>query len=276
MKTVTILNQKGGVAKTTICRNLGALLAQKYNKKVLLIDLDSSGNLSNFFGLRMRSGDERGAAAVVADPDADPAAYIVQTRIEGLYLLPGNDMLGKVETEIKRDNMLPQQFLLKNQLEIVSEAFDYCLIDTPPTVDNSILVINALCCSDEVIIPCLSNVDSVDGVAHIVVMINKVQRFWNQKLTLRGVLFNKIANRRNIDKDILAQSGKMGVPRFRVYIRESIALAENSRAENKTFSEYDRRAREKATRDMENLAAEFVGANYPYPDDVPELPGEYL
>lgn len=276
MFTTTIVNQKGGVCKTTVCRNLGALLAQKYHKRVLLIDLDSSGNLSNFFERRMPSGDDRGVAAVITNPDANPADYIVPTRIDGLYILPGNDTLGKAEKEIKNDDMLPQQHLLRLQLEKISDEFDYCLIDCPPSVDNSILVINALSCCDDVIIPCLSNIDSVDGVAHIMVMVQKAQRFWNNKLAIRGILFNKIMTRRNIDKDILVQSHLLGAPRFRVFIREATALAENSRAENKTFGEFDKRAKERATRDMENLAAEYLGVEYPYPEEVTELESEYL
>ncbi len=271
MNIATIVNQKGGVCKTTICRNIGYLLAAKYGKKVLLIDLDSSGNLSNFFGLRRPSNDDAGASRVLLDLNSDPADYVEKTRIKNLYLMPGNDTLGRTEKEIKSDDLLPQQNRLKLQLKKISNQFDYCFIDCPPTVTNAILVINALACSDEVLIPCPANMDAIDGVNHIINMVNTIQQYYNDQLTIRGVIFSRIS-RKNIDRQLLNQ--QLAIPRFRTYIRESSALAEYSRAANLMFDEYDASA--KGSHDMANLAAEYLGMEYPYPEELPSELNEFL
>lgn len=267
----TIVNQKGGVCKTTICRNLGYLLASKYDKKVLLIDLDSSGNLSNFFELRRPSNDDAGASRVLLDLESNPADYVQETRVKNLYLMPGNESLGKTEKDIKSDDLLPQQNRLKLQLKKIGDQFDYCFIDCPPTVTNAILVINALACSDEVLIPCPANMDAIDGVNHIINMVNTIQQYYNDHLTIRGVIFSRIS-RKNIDRQLLNQ--QLAIPRFRTYIRESSALAEYSRAANLMFHEYDPDA--KGSHDMANLAAEYLGEPYPYPDDLPSELSEFL
>ena len=264
MLTATIVNQKGGVCKTTICQNLGPLLATKYHKRVLLIDLDSSGNLSNFFGVRPAPDNELGAARVLNDIDCAPTENIVPTRFEGVFVMPGNQTLGVTERNIKSDDFTPQQYRLKMQLEKVQKDYDYCFIDCPPTVNNSVIVINALSCSDDVIIPCTPNMNSMDGVGAIADMVNKARRFYNPSLAIRGVVFCRIT-RKTLDKMLLQQ--QLAVPRFRTYIREGTGVAEYSLAESLTFVESDPRS--KATHDMENFAAEYLGEAFPYPDELP-------
>ena len=271
MNIATIVNQKGGVCKTTICRNLGYLLAEEYDKKVLLIDLDSSGNLSNFFNLRRPSSDDFGASKVLIDLNVNPADYIVKTRINNLFLMPGNESLGKTEKDIKSDDLLPQQNRLKIQLKKIQDQFDFCFIDCPPTVTNAILVINALACSDEVLIPCPANMDAIDGVNHIINMVKTIQQYYNDQLTIRGVIFSRIS-RKNIDRQLLNM--KLSIPRFRTYIRESSALAEYSRATNQMFREYDPNS--KGTHDMDNLAAEYLDMPFPHPEDLPSELNDFL
>ena len=266
MITATIVNRKGGVCKTTVCRNLGYLLASKYGKRVLLVDLDSSGNLSDFFNVRRHVTDDTGAAAIVANMDEDPTKHIAETRIENLYVLPGNSTLGKAEVAIKLDDFNPQQFRLKNQLVKIENNFDYCLIDCPPTVSNAILVVNALACSNDVIIPCTADKDAIDGTWSMIPNIETVKGY-NDKLAIRGIVLCRIGNR-SIDKQLVQDFPFQGVPRFRTYIRESINAVERSRFEGKLLREWDPKCKEKATRDFENLAAEYVGAEFPYPDDV--------
>ena len=266
MITATIVNRKGGVCKTTICRHLGYLLASKYGKRVLLVDLDSSGNLSDFFKVRRHVSDNTGAAAILSDTNESPSNHIIGTRIENLYILPGNDTLGKTEVLIKLDDFNPQQFRLKNQLTKIESNFDYCLIDCPPTVSNAILVVNALACSNDVIIPCTADMDAIDGTRSMIPNIYTVQGY-NDKLSIRGVILCRIGNR-SIDKQLVQEYPFPGVPRFRTCIRESINAVERSRFEGKLLREWDPKGKEKATRDFENLAAEYLGLDFPYPEDI--------
>lgn len=270
MITATVVNQKGGVCKTTLCQNIGPLLAGRYHKRVLLIDLDSSGNLSNFFGARPDPDNEFGAAKVLNDIDSSPEENIVETRFKGLFLMPGNQMLGTTERNIKADDMTPQQNRLRMQLEKLQDKFDYCFIDCPPTVNNSVIVINALASSDDVLIPCTPNMNSIDGVGAIVDMVAKVKRFYNPNISVRGVVFCRIT-RKTLDRELLKQ--QLAVPRFRTYIRDGQAVAEYSLAEGQTFTESDPKA--KATHDMENLAAEYLGVDYPYPEELPDALSDF-
>ncbi len=271
MVTITVVNQKGGVCKTTLCRNLGYLLATQYHKRVLLIDLDSSGNLSYFFGFPTGSKVECGASKVIANVDLDPMTAIEETRVEGLFLLSGSESLGRTEREISSDTAKPQQGRLRFQLNKVQSQFDYCLIDCPPTVSDSVLVYNALVSSDQVLIPCVATHDSVHGVGKVVSMVSDVNQWWNDRLTIRGVVFCRIG-RKTLDRELVKL--RLPVPRFRTYIRESSAVAEYSREMNVTFHEYNAAA--PGSRDMDNLAAELIGAEFPYPEELPEELDEFM
>ena len=274
MITATIVNRKGGVCKTTVCRNLGYLLATRYDKRVLLVDLDSSGNLSDFFDARRPMNDPTGAAAVIADMDAEPSKHIVPTRFDNLYILPGNESLGKAELQIKLDDFNPQQFHLRTQLAKIDENFDYCLIDCPPTVSSAVLVVNAMACSNDVIIPCTADMDAIDGVRSMVPKVETVKNY-NSKLSIRGVVFCRIGNR-TVDRQLVANHPFNGVPCFSTFIHESTSLVERSRFEKKMLREKDPRAKEKVTRDFENFAAEYVGVEFPYPSDVQTSVSEYM
>lgn len=264
MKTTTIVNQKGGVCKTTICRNLGYLLATTYKKKVLLVDLDSSGNLSDFFGQKRDSKERIGAPEVLSDMDADPNDHIFETRVKGLYIMPGNASLGTVERLIKAETTPPPSRRLRAQLEKVEDQFDYCLIDCPPTVSDDMMVLNALAFCDNVIVPCPATIDAVNGVGAISSMLPGIRKWHdNPNVEILGVLFCRIS-RKALDRELLNQ--QLSVPRFKAYVREASALAEYSRAECKAFAEYDANA--KGTHDMANVAAEYLGEPYPYPDDM--------
>ena len=271
MITASVVNQKGGVCKTTLCRNLGDILATRYGKKVLLVDLDSSGNLSYFFGLNTGKSEKCGAAQVIWDINLDPNEHIVSTRLDNLFLLPGGEYLGDVEMNILADTSKPQQVRLRHQLKKVQNQFDYCLIDCPPTVARSVIVYNALTASDHVIIPCTATYDSIRGIGKIIEMTNDTNEWWNDKVTIRGVVYCRVG-RKNLDRELLKQ--KLPVPRFRTYIHECSALAEYSRANNITFREHSPSA--SGTHDMENLAAELIGQAFPYPEELPDELDDFI
>jgi len=271
MTTVTVVNQKGGVCKTTLCRNLGYLLASKYGKRVLLIDLDSSGNLSSFFGFETTDDVVCGAAKIISNLDMDPHEGICDTRVQNLKIITGSEYLGRTERDVKSDNSSPQQKRLQYQLNKIKDEFDYCLVDCPPTVSDSILVYNSLVASDQVIIPCVPSKDSVQGVSKVQDMVEGVNRWFNDRLTIRGVVFFRIGHK-TIDKDLVRQ--KLPVPRFRAYVRECGALAEYSLLQGKVFCEYQESS--SGSKDMANLAAEFVGAKFPYPDELQEELDDYI
>lgn len=250
IKKITIVNKKGGVAKTTTARNMATVLAETYGKKVLLIDLDSSGNLSDSFHCRPDDGCLTGVSAILRDKNEDPNEHIYETGVEGVHIMPSNDTLKSTETAIRLDTVSPQQFKLMAQLKKVDADYDYCIMDCPPSED--IVVINALATSSEVIIPTTVNQDSMSAIIKICKTVSEVQDY-NPMLSIRGVLMTRIRSN-NVDREGL--SIDFGVPKFKTYIRNAIDV-ERSRFQCQSIREY--RADCPAALDYDNFVAEYLG-----------------
>lgn len=266
MKIVTILNFKGGTAKSTTAWNMAHILATVCNKRVLACDLDSSGNLSAMLQVRPDPGDACGASAILLDKSVDPRECIVHTQVDGVDMLTGNDTLNTTETMIRMDAVSPQQFRLSKQLKKIGADYDYCIIDCAPT--PSILVINALACAHEVIIPTHVGQDSFDAVVRVLQLADEVQDY-NPGLSIRGILLTDIENN-SFDKEGI-QMDWGDIPRFRTYIRHSVEV-ERSRSANLCLADYAKGYRRKKfgpLMDYDNFVAEYLGfplvhENVPY------------
>ena len=267
METIAILNLKGGTAKSTTTRNMAYILSQDYDKKVLVCDLDSSGNLSAMFGIRPNPGELGGVSVIMENKDADPREYIIHTDVEGLDILTANDTLKPVDTSIRLDQRTPQQTRLKKQLAKVSSDYDYCLLDCPPSED--LLVINALACAQEVIIPCIVGMDSLDAAIRVGKLVGEIEDF-NPSLTIRGMLMTSVKNNA-LDKDGI-NAVLPGIPKFNTYIRQSVEV-ERARFLNTSLREYAKQERRKpftALLDYDNFVAEYMGVE-PVHADAPYL-----
>ena len=142
MKKISIMNIKGGVAKTTSTANLGACLSQK-GYKVLLIDLDPQSNLTKLF--KTYSMEDLQISNVLLDKSLDIHKVIKKTDFENIDIIPANINLIFTERNILVDNTRSQQNRLSKALSKVNEKYDYCLIDCPPSLN--IITVNALCAS---------------------------------------------------------------------------------------------------------------------------------
>lgn len=263
MNIIAILNLKGGTAKSTTTRNMAYLLVSQYGKRVLVCDLDSSGNLSAMFGMRPDPCVMSGMGEVMENKDADPRDYILQTSLPGLDLLAANDTLKPVDTAIRLDQRTPQQTRLRKQLAKVASEYDYCLLDCPPSED--LLVINALACAQEVIIPCLVAMDSLDAAIRVSKLVTEIEDF-NPSLTIRGMLMTCVKNNA-LDKDGI-NAVLPGIPKFRTYIRQSVEV-ERSRFCNASLHEYVKMEKRKpftALFDYDNFVAEYMGKPPVYAD----------
>jgi chromosome partitioning protein len=264
---------KGGVCKTTTTRNMGYILATVYNKKVLLIDLDSSGNLSSAFDVKpaedpitKKPVDTIGSSCILVDKDANPLDHIKETRVPNLYVMPGDKTLGAAEVAIKLDVSYPQQFRLSQQLKKINDQFDYCLIDCPPTIENSITVINALQACDNVLIPTTPNADALNGIYSVKSMVDTVSDF-NPKIMIRGALLCRVARNaycRALVNDSIIEN-TYGIPCFNTFIRESVK-AEYSLLNGRVFCEEDKHS--KPALDYDNFTAEFLGEPLPHPNET--------
>jgi chromosome partitioning protein len=205
-KIISIVNQKGGVGKTTTAVNLATIFAVM-DKNVLLIDLDSQGNSSSGLGIRQEQRKVTSYHLFCGLSSIDKAIY--STEIPGLSIITSNTNLAAVEVELldKDDHEL----ILKNLLSSVSEDYDYIIIDCPPSLN--LLTLNALVASNEVIIPMLCDFYSLEGLSHLLKTIEIVEKKLNPKIKVGGILFTMYDKRNRltdqVEKDVRSCLGDM-------------------------------------------------------------------
>lgn len=187
-RVFAIANQKGGVGKTTTTVNLSTAIAA-LQKKVLLIDLDAQGNATVSLGIPRQSS-ARNAYSVLTHQDS-LASAIVPTQIPYLSVLPSaKELLG---LDIELSQVEKPQFYLKQILQNSELDIDYIFIDCPPAV--GMLTINALTAADAVIVPIQCEYLALEGVADLIKTIERVQKNFNPRLTLHGVLLTMFDKR---------------------------------------------------------------------------------
>ena len=182
-KIIAIANQKGGVGKTTTTFSLGVALA-KEGKKVLLIDADPQGDLTTCMGYYNQ--DE------LQNTDA------ILHHKEGIDLIPSNLDLSALEMSLV--NAMSREFTLKNAISNIKEKYDYILIDCMPSL--GMITINALACSDKVIIPVQGEYLAAKGMGHLLKTVSKVHKQINPNLKIGGVLLTLVDKRTNLSKQV--------------------------------------------------------------------------
>jgi len=247
MRTIAIVNQKGGSGKTTTAVNLAATLAEA-NKKVLLIDLDPQGSASLWYGFK----DGQGLFDVLTE-DAKMETAIEKTDVAGLHIIPSSPLLSGVEKALA--NEMASESILKNKLlNLPSQPWDYLLIDCPPTL--GILSLNALTLANEVLVPVEAHVMALHGLVQLLKTINLVKQRLNPALEITGILPCRVDYRTKHSQEVLDQlrtrfEGKV----CSSVIRENIRLAE-APLHLKPITTYDPSCNGSA--DYRNLAQEIM------------------
>ena len=204
MKTIAIINLKGGVGKTTTAINMAALLVSKHKKRVLLIDNDPQGNASQFFGHYY--GCMCGSGNILENTEP----YIYQTAA-GVDIIDANitllDADNKLRASTERQDNRMAAFLEKQ-----NKKYDYCIIDNPPAI--LMCTINALCAADEVIVPIMLDNWAMDGVETITTQIEELKDL-NSKLKIAGIL---LTNYRRSDENEVAESWLRKNCKYRVFL----------------------------------------------------------
>ena len=179
-KIVAIVNQKGGVGKTTTCVNLTSSLKEKGNR-VLLCDFDPQANSTS--GMGVDKAASRGVYDVLIN-GADVTASVAHTRYGDV--LPSSKALAGAGIEmIDREN---REFLLKQALDILSPNYDFILIDCPPSLE--LLTVNALCAANSLIVPVQGEYFALEGLSDLMHTVRMVRRSLNPGLELEGVLLS--------------------------------------------------------------------------------------
>lgn len=248
MKTIAVINMKGGCAKTTTTVNMAHILAKDYGKRVLVIDNDKQGNLSKACGVW--SYDSLSLADILTG-EAGITEVIQTTQNPLLNAVPANMHLLTANLMVIKDEDREQATILKNQLEEVADTYDYCIIDCPP--DINISVINALVAADEVIIPIKIDGYAFDGMDELEEQINNAKQL-NPKLKLRGCLVTMFYNR-----EVCRQGEEwlqnQRYPVFKTHIRRT-EKADEVTFTNESLMEYSPRSG--AARDYKAFVREYL------------------
>lgn len=195
-KIVAIVNQKGGVGKTTTAVNLAASLAA-IDKSVLIIDFDPQGNASS--GVNINKDDVKYSIYQVLAGEVELKDAVVQCELPTLGIVPGSRDLAAAEVELV--NMEEREFVLKNVLDENISQFDYIFIDCPPSL--SLLTINALVAAHGVIIPIQAEYYALEGVRDLMNTIHLVKESLNKDLEITGVLMTMFDERTNLSNMVL-------------------------------------------------------------------------
>ena len=225
-RAIAIMNQKGGVGKTTTTLNLGAVLAQR-GKRVLVIDLDPQANLT--LGLGRRAADlSESVYELLTDPKADAAKYIVPTQWENLHLVPSHiDLSG---AEIEMVTMIGRETRLTKALAAVRDRYDYILIDCLPSL--SLLTVNAMAAATEVIVPLQAHPFALEGLGKLFEVVGMIREAMNPELKVTGVLVTMFDGRTNVSKvtlDALRRDDRLREHIFTTTIKQNIKVAESQK-----------------------------------------------
>ena len=201
-KIISLVNQKGGVGKTTTSINLSASLAV-LGKKVLLIDLDPQGNTTT--GVGINKADIENSIYDVLIDKCDIEKAIVNTKYKNLYVLPATINLAGLDMELiekSQNNPLFQKGAqLKNHLENIKNHFDYIIIDCPPSL--GLITTNALTASNSVIIPVQCEFFALEGIMQLLNTIMLAQKKLNPNLQIEGVLLTMLDSRTNLGIEVV-------------------------------------------------------------------------
>lgn len=214
------MNQKGGVGKTTTAVNIGSCLANEFGKKVLLIDLDPQGNLSDHVGIDPNETEKSIYNLLI---DKVPAEEIIQ-HVHNMDVIPANIDLSAAEVELV--SMLSREIVLKKSLEHIVDNYDYVLLDCPPSL--GLLTISGLSMAHEVVVPMQAEYLALRGLSQLIHTVELVSGHLNPTLEVSGVVFCMYDSR-----TLLAKGVKEEVENFfpgKVYehgIRKNIRLAES-------------------------------------------------
>lgn len=257
-KVISLVNQKGGVGKTTTSINLSSALGH-LSKKVLLIDLDPQSNSTT--GLGINKGNIKLSIYDVITNRCEISEAIVKTRFKNLSVIPSMIFLSGVEIELMQTSMKEENFILgdqlKNQINKIKDRYDFIIIDCPPAL--GILTTNALAASDSVLIPVQCEYFALEGVTQLLNTIILTQTKVNPKLDIEGVLLTMLDGRTLVGLEVVEDVRKFFKEKvFNTIIPRLVRLVE-APSHGKPIIEYDPKCRGALA--YINLAKEVIERN---------------
>jgi len=219
-RVIAIVNQKGGVGKTTTAINLGASLAAN-DLRVLIIDSDPQGNSTSGLGVAKNTGNRTLYDALLGE--ATLAAATTKTSFDGLDIVPSDKNL--VGANIELVDMDLREFRLREKVRAIRDSYNFILIDCPPALD--LLTLNALVASDSVLVPIQCEFFALEGVSELMDTVERVRSSFQHPLKIEGILLTMFDDRTNLTRQVADDLREFfGDEVFKTVIPRSVRLAE--------------------------------------------------
>ncbi|MFH1098100.1 MAG: AAA family ATPase [Candidatus Desantisbacteria bacterium] len=219
-KTIVISNQKGGVGKTTTAINLSACLGMM-GKKILLVDMDPQGNSSSGLGIDKHKSNPNIYNVLTGHAHIEDA--VCSTAIEQLSLVPSNVILTGAEIELV--SVEKREFVLKQAIQRVKDAYDFIFIDTPPSL--GLLTLNSMVAADTVLVPIQCEYYALEGLSQLLGTITLVQGKLNASLKMEGILLTMYDPRTNLAQQVVHEITTCFADKaYKTLIPNNVRLAE--------------------------------------------------
>lgn len=251
-KIISVVNQKGGVGKTTTAVNLAAGVGLA-GKKVLLVDADPQGNTTSGYGISKREGSNSCYELLIGTANIE--STVVKTKFKNVDIVPSSMNLAAAEVDLIEQSHREAQ--LKMALSTVREKYDFVFIDCPPSL--GLITINALCASDTVLVPIQCEYFALEGLSQLMASVRQVKRLYNPTLEIEGIVLTMFDGRLNLTQQVVGEIKKYFAAKlYKTAIPRAVRLSE-APSYGMPIQYYDKRS--KGSEAYNDLAKEFLKKN---------------